>query len=155
MTEKDDRFKVYIDQLHDGHIDYIDESFDSAFLGVNETSLSFNGPVTVKGEAYVAGNELVLHLSLKVASVVPCIICNAPVKVDIFLPNFYEAISLKEVPHGVFFMQETLRQAILLESKAFAECNGSCPHRKELDPYIKKASHGSPFDQLQKEDYNT
>lgn len=152
---KDDRFKIYIDQLHDGRIERIDEAFDSAFLDVKEPGLTFKGQVTVRGEAYIAGSELVLHLSLHAISVVPCIICNAPVDVDISLPAFYEAIPLAEIPHGIFFMQETLRQAIILECKTFAECNGSCPHRKELDPYIKKLSASSPFDQLQKEDYQT
>ncbi len=155
-VQKNDRFKIYVDQLHDGHVERVDESFDSAFLDTNEPDLQFKGPVSVKGDVYVAGNELVLHLAMSVLSIVPCTICNTPVEVEILLPNLYEVIPLTDIPHGIFFMQETLRQAILLESKTFAECNGGkCPQRKEITPYLNRPSSASPFEQLQKDDFES
>lgn len=154
--EKDDRFKIFIEQLRDGHVEKIDESFESSFLGVEEPDLRFKGNVAVKGEAYIAGDELVLHLAIQANSVVPCKVCNAPVDVQLDLPNVYEVVPLEEVPHGVFSMREILRQVILLDRVEFAECNeGNCPHRPEITPYMHKPSSASPFDQLREDDYKS
>lgn len=155
----DDRFKIYVEQLRDGRTAKIDETFSSSFLAIEEGNLSFRGPVTVKGEAYLAGDELVLHLVVSALSVVPCIICNGPVEVAISLPNCYLAIPLEEIPHGVFSMEPLVREEILLETKPFAECNnGHCQHRSEISPYLKKEHEEhltppSPFSQLSRDDF--
>lgn len=153
-----DCFKVYVDQLHGGHIAKIDEAVSSAFLGVQEVDLTFRDPVQVKGEAYLAGDELLLHLALHAVSIVPCVICNTPIDVVISLPNVYEAVPLEEIPHGVFSIQNLVREAILLEAKSFAECNnGKCPQRGEISVYLKKEKPAeephSPFDDLKSSDF--
>lgn len=155
MPEKNDKFNIYVDQLKSGHVEHLKEDFDPSFLDVNEPELRFKGPVHIEGETYVAGHELVLHLAITAMSVIPCKVCNRPLEVGISLPNFYEAIPLSEVPHGIFSMQETLRQAILLDSKTFAECEGNCPHRNDIAPFLKKPSSASPFDQLSADDYKS
>lgn len=135
----DDQFKIYVDQLRDGHVAQIDEKADCAFLAVDEERLSFKNPVCVRGECYLAGDELVFHLTIHVVSVLPCIICNDPVEVPVDIANGYEAIPLSSIPHGIFYMHEMVREAILLETKTFAECHeGHCPHRQDMGPYLKK-----------------
>lgn len=155
MAENKDQFKIYVDQLKNGHVEQIKEDFDPSFLDVNEPDLKFKGPVHVEGEAYVAGQELILHFAIHALSIVPCKVCNKSLEIEISLPNYYEAIPLSDVPHGIFSMQETLRQAILLDSTTFAECEGNCPHRQDIAPFLKKTSSASPFDQLSADDYKS
>lgn len=154
MTDKNDRFKIHVENLRTGHVEKIEESFDPAFLDVDEPELQFRKPVAVNGEAYVAGHELILHLNIRTSYVVPCVICNSPVDVPVSLTNVYESIPLEDVAHGVYNMRDALRQAILLESRPFAECNnGHCPQRKEVESYLKKPVVSSPFDELRSDDF--
>ncbi|MFA6916175.1 MAG: hypothetical protein WC222_07245 [Parachlamydiales bacterium] len=155
MSANKDQFKIYVDQLKSGHVEHVKEEFDPSFLEVNEPDLQFKGPVHVEGDAYVAGHELILHFVIKALSVVPCKVCNKSLEIEISLPNFYEAIPLSDVPHGIFSMQETLREAILLNITAFAECEGNCPRRQEIAPFLKKTSSASPFDQLSADDFKS
>ncbi len=154
--EKDDQFKIFVEQLRDGRVEKISENYESSFLDVKGPEFSFKGNVAADGEAYIAGEELVLHLSLKAVYTLPCKVCNAPVDMELYLPNVYEVVPLTEIPHGVFSMRELLRQVILLECKDFAECNGgSCPQRSDITPYLSKPSSASPFDQLRSDDYKS
>lgn len=147
----DDCFKIFVDQLREGKTASIDEQFDSSFLlESDEEALAFRGPIEAKGEAYLAGDELILHLALRVSSIVPCIICCAPVEIELSAPNVYYSIPLREVPHAIFDMRELVREEILLAVHPFAECSGGhCPQRQEAELYLKKRQESrSPFDGL-------
>lgn len=134
----DNRFKIYVEQLRQGHVEKISEKFPPEFLDVHEKDLRFVDPVFVNGEAYLAEDMLVLHVDLKAIALIPCSICNEPVKVEIVLDGSYHAIPLDEIKGGVFDFQETLREAILLETPLLAECNeGKCPQRSVVQKYLK------------------
>jgi len=135
-----DEFKVYVDQLRDGHEEEIDEVFPPDFIGVNEKDLIFNEPVKVQGTAYLADDSLILHFDIETKSKIACAICNAPVEVDVNIHNFYHAVPLSETS-GIFDMQDILRETILLETPQFAECNeGQCSEREKMSKYLKKSS---------------
>jgi uncharacterized metal-binding protein YceD (DUF177 family) len=137
----DDRFKIYIEQLRDGHIEKIAEKIPCGFLDVQEKDLSFFGDVIVEGEAYLVENTLVLHLGAQAVCLIPCTICNEPVKTPVLIEKFYANIPFDEIKGGLFNFKDVLREAILLEVPLFAECNdGHCPQRKELDKYLKPES---------------
>lgn len=134
----DDRFKIYIDQLRDGHVEKIQESFEPGFLDVQEKDLAFKKNVYVEGDAYIAHDALVLHLNINTVGILPCIICNEPVQVDIKVHELYHLEPLLNIKSGLFFFKDLLREAILLETPGFAECSGGqCPHRKEVAQYLK------------------
>lgn len=139
--KSDDRFKIFVERLRDGHRLEVNELYDTDFLSEGDSSLAFKGPLKVLGDIYLAGDELVLHLSLAVVALIPCIICNSPVEVDITLPEIYEVIPLDDISHGIFDMQGILRENILIECQPYVECGGgSCPHRGEVSGYFKKGS---------------
>jgi uncharacterized metal-binding protein YceD (DUF177 family) len=163
MLDEEDCFKIYVEQLKGGNTTEIDEKLGSDFLEIKEKDLEFRSPVTVQGQAYVAGDELLFHLKLHTMAVMPCVICNVPVDVPITIDSFYEAIPLSDVPHGIFNMREMLREAILLETPSFAECHGGrCHQRAEEDHYFKKDSKSSskaespsPFDVFDSRDFES
>lgn len=135
-----DEFKVYVDQLRDGHEEEIDEVFPPDFIGVNEKDLIFNDPVKVQGTAYLADDSLILHFDIETQAKIACAICNAPVEVEVIINNFYHAVPLSETS-GIFDMQDILRETIILETPQFAECNeGQCSEREKLSKYLKKSS---------------
>lgn len=135
-----DEFKIFVDQLRGGKIENIDYSFPTDLLEVIEADLSFYDNVVVGGEAYVANNDLVLHLDIETKGLVPCLVCNEPVDIELQIAGHYHIVSLKEIKTGVFNMRELIREVILLDIPEFAECEeGNCPKRKEFKKYLKES----------------
>lgn len=143
-----DRFKIYIEQLRDGHIEAVKEVFSPEFLEVDEKDLKFSDPVNVQGEVYLAEDNLVLHFDVETFAKIPCSICNEPTKEKISIKGSYHAIPLDEVRSGVFNFQEVLREIVLLETPSLAECNqGNCPQRKSIEKYLKKDHSSGDLDE--------
>ena len=135
----EDYFNIYSDQLKEGGIEYLDETFPPSFLDVNERDLSFTSPVMLKGQAYLAEDTLILNLNIQTVATISCLVCNEPVQLKIEIDNFYHAVPLQEIKSGVYNLRELLRETILVETPLLAEChNGKCPQRQELKKYFKK-----------------
>src|SRR5436190_1072616 len=118
-----DGFKIRVESLKHGLVEKIQEKFNPDFIDVSEDRLKFNDPVLVDGEAYLADSELVLHLNISTVATLLCSICNEPVKVPIDLKKIYIAEPLDQIKTGVFSLIDPLREAILIETPSFAECN--------------------------------
>lgn len=137
----DDRFRIFVEQLKQGHKREIDEEFTPDFLEIREKDLSFSKPIAVKGEAYLADNVLVLHLDVHTTAAMRCTICSEPTDVDIAIKGFYHAVPLVEIKGAIYDFREMLREEILLQVPMLAECHqGKCPQRKSLEKFFKKAS---------------
>lgn len=132
----EEAFKIYVDRLSDGTVEHLDETFPSGFLIEGKEEFSFEPDVKVSGEAYVAEQELILHLNLSAVAIVPCAICNEPVKVPVEVQGFYHAESLEETRSGVYCYRDLLRETILLEVPQFVECEGHCPKREDFVNYL-------------------
>lgn len=132
-------FNIHLEQLKNGNHIAIDENVSPDFLDVNEKELSFKDDVSIQGETYLAGDSLILHLTLIAHGVLPCTICNQPVQTDINVVNLYHAEPVDEIKGGIFNFKDVVREAILLEVPSFAECEGQCPKRKELKKYLKSS----------------
>ncbi len=142
----DDIFKIYIEQLREGHEEKIHEKLDSSFLDIQESELAFDKWVDLKGVAYLAEHELVLHWDIRTEAFVPCSICNETVRVPIHIQNFYYSEPLSEIKSGIYHFKNLLRETILLEVPPFNECNGgNCPKRQEYKQFLKEPS--SPSDE--------
>lgn len=136
----EEAFKIYVDQLRDGHEEHLHESFSPEFLDIVDPDLSFEKPIELDGLAYIAENELVLDWTIETEALVSCSICNEKVPVKIYLENVYECQPLSQIKSGIFNFKELLRELILLEVPGFVECHeGQCPKRKELDKYFKSS----------------
>lgn len=152
----DDSFKIYVDQLKHGRERVIHEVYPSTFIDVNDPELSFGKNVVVDGIAYLAEQELVIDCNIEAQSFIPCSICNELVEVPISIEHYYHIVPLSEIKSGIYSMQECLREAILLEVPAFAECcEGNCPKRSQFARFLKKPSPQDdddekyyPFDHL-------
>lgn len=136
----DDTFKIYVEQLRDGHVEKLEESFAPDFLDIHEKELAFKGPVSFHGEAYLANDDLVLHFNASCRYQLPCVICNQPVEQALKVEDYYHSVLLAEVKSGIFNFRDVLREVILLEVPQFAECAGGCPERKEIAKYLKEPS---------------
>ncbi len=146
-------FKIYIDRLHDGNIETIQETFNPAFLEQDTEDLAYRKDVTIAGETYTAESELIIHLNVQTEAILPCKICNQPVNVPVDLKRLYLVKSLEKMKSGIFIFKDLLREAILLEAPSFAEClGGNCPERKTVseflaDPSQAKNNDGEPGDE--------
>lgn len=137
---KDDHFNIYVEQLRDGQQAHVEHEFDSEFIEINEKDLFFDKKVKIKGDAYLAGDGLILHFEISAKAIIPCLICNDPVEVVIDIPDFYHMEPTEEIKTGIFNFKDVVREAILLQTPAFAECDqGKCSRRQEIQKYIANA----------------
>ncbi len=134
----EDRFKIFVERLREGRTEQISEIFSPDFLEVRDEALSFPDNVYVKGEAYLVENNLILHLDIKTSAQLPCTICNESVIVPIEVRRFTHVEPIANIKGSVFNYKNVLREIIILESPAFAECEGNCPQRKEVSKYFLK-----------------
>lgn len=139
MTVKLDPFKIFVDQLREGNTRTIQEVLPPDFMEIHEKELEFFKPIKVDGEAYLADQDLVIRLEAEATAVIPCNICGKPVEVVIKLAPFYHYVPIKEVKGAIFLFDQILREAILIDTPQFAECNdGNCPQRTEIARYLKE-----------------
>lgn len=140
----DDLFKIFVEQLREGHEEKIEEKYDPGFLEIDEPDLVFDTPVELEGVVYLADRELIFHWNIKTEALISCSICNELVRVPIEIRNFYSSEPLTEIKSGIYNFKNLLRETILLEVPPFAECNGGkCLKRKEYDKYLKEPSNNS------------
>ena len=130
--------KIYIDRLKSGGTEDIDQILPSHFLDVDEDELSFCGDVKVHGKAYLSGDHLTLQLDATAKALMPCRVCNETTEVEIALKNCCMPVALEEIKGAVFDPNELVREVILAEVPARAECKGNCPLRDELKPFLKE-----------------
>ena len=134
-----DLLNIYVEQLRDGRTENLKLQCLPEFLEVNEKDLAFSSPIEIEGEAYLAEDSLVLNVDIATKAVIPCVICNEPVVVDIKLLNLYHVESLADIKTGIYNFQEVIRENIILETPHFAECHeGKCPQREGIDKFLKK-----------------
>ncbi|KIC71257.1 hypothetical protein DB44_EC00330 [Candidatus Protochlamydia amoebophila] len=137
----DDQFKIFVDQLRDGHEKIIHESLFPDFIDIHETDLSFKKNIELDGVAYKADDELILNWKIRAQALMSCSICNEAVPVNIEIDNFYHSEPLAEVKGAIYNFKDLLRETILIEVPAFAECEeGNCPRRQEVSKYLKEPS---------------
>jgi uncharacterized metal-binding protein YceD (DUF177 family) len=133
----DDYFNIYVDRLRGGEVENLDRTFTPDFLEIGEKEIHFPDPIKVGGQAYIANDDLVLHLDISTVVMIPCSICNESIRIPVNAKGLYHFVPIKEIKGGVYKMQELLRESVLIEVPAFAECNdGNCPHRGELKKYM-------------------
>jgi len=146
MNKINEAFKIYVDQLHDGRIEYIEEKFPADFLALKlEDELRFTGEVLMDGQTYLANDALVLRFSVTAHAVLPCSICNQPVDVEINIQDFYHMEPLAAIKSAVYCFENLLRETILLEAPAFVECNnGKCDNRNKMKKFLKTQGESSP-----------
>jgi uncharacterized metal-binding protein YceD (DUF177 family) len=149
------RDEIVIDakEIHkNGKVKFSDD-LSPGFLDLKTTDeLQCGKPVQVKGEAYVVDKSLILTISVKTEVTLPCTICNSPVPVALKLENLYHVEPISHIRDGMYRLNPFLREAILLEAPAFAECReGNCPERGEISSYLveeKEADRYHPFENL-------
>lgn len=135
----DDAFKILVEQLRDGRMETLSEVFSPDFLDVKEKDLFFVKNVTVDGQAYLADDTLIMHCTITAYAILPCVICNEPVEIEVVVDNFYHAEPLSEIKGDVFNFSTVIRDAILLKTPGLAECQGNCPERKNIKKYLKSS----------------
>lgn len=133
-----DEFKIYIDRLKGGSTHQINTSFHPSFLEIDEKELQFRKPVTIQGEAYLTDDHLVIHLSAATIAEMPCAICNHTTQFPLAVHQFYHTEPLSEISSSVYDFSQVVREALLIELPRTIECNGNCPERESLTPYLRK-----------------
>lgn len=134
----DDHFKIIISHLRDGQTEKIDFEVPPAFLEVDEPELSFHAPVRIDGQAYIAGEELVIHLKVETTATIPCSICTRSTAIEVKTEPFYHIVPLEEIKGNEYDFNEIARENLLIEVPTFVECGeGSCPERENIKEYLK------------------
>ena len=133
--------KIYIDRLKEGDTEKLDATLPPSILDIQEEELSFPEEVRVSGEVYLADEHLVAHLQAQTTALIPCSICNEPVKLAILVKDHYATEPLSEIRSAIFDLTPEVREALLLQVPQFIECNaGNCPTRDTLKKYLHSST---------------
>ena len=150
---KNEQLKIFTEQLKDGRKEKIDLILAADFLDLTEKEIQTPSSITVKGEAYCLDDLLMISLEVETSIEMPCSICNSATQVPLQNKNILLSIPLSELPSAIYDYTDLLREEIIILIPQFVECkDGSCPERKELQPYLKTdnkvAPHNFPFADL-------
>lgn len=147
---------IYIDRLRGGKTLEIDQTLDGSCLGVDEVQLKFEKQLHLKGSAYLSGDHLVIRFDVETEARMPCSICNEMTSVPISVKKGYHTVPIEEIKGRDFKPDEVIRDAILLEVPMLAECQGRCPERETLKPFLEKEEHDTcfPFSELKLDEEN-
>lgn len=137
MVKKTFALAIYPDRLQGTVSQSLDGEYEPALLGLEVEGVIFDSPLKLQGKAYLAGDHLVVHYDLSVDFKMPCSVCNREVTRTLTLQGLYATFELKEILHRVWDFAPTIRESILLELPSRVECEGSCPHRQELQAFLK------------------
>lgn len=128
-----DEFVIYVDRLTDGKVEEIDCALSSSFMDVYEQDLHFSKPISLKGTFYTTNDHLIGTLKIETSFEMPCSVCNEICSVPLSIQEYYITEPLENIPSGLYYPQEGIREAILLETPSFYECqDGNCPNRMAL-----------------------
>jgi uncharacterized metal-binding protein YceD (DUF177 family) len=138
--------KIYIDRLHGGKVEKIEETLPPEFLEVKEEELVFKEKITITGEAYLVEEHLYISLKAETAVQMPCQICNKLIEMPLVIESFTHAEELTDTKSPFYDGSALLREAILLEVPPFFECNGNqCPERGSVKKYLKDKENSTHF----------
>ena len=141
--------KIFTEQLNETHQKF-DTTFPSDFLDLHEKEIQTPSPVTVKGEAYVLDELLMITFEVATDIQLPCSICNKSTLVSLQNKNIIISIPLAELPSSIYDPTELIREEVVMLIPQFIECKkGACPERKSLDSYLKHEKKNFPFADLQ------
>ncbi len=130
------RLEIYLEKMQNGGQEVINTSSSPSFMDVDEWSVQFESPISVRGRAYLTHDHLVLHLSAQTVSRIPCSICSEKVDVGVRVPEFCHAKKIGEIKGRVYNYSMLIREAILLETPTYVECDQKCFKREELNQYL-------------------
>jgi uncharacterized metal-binding protein YceD (DUF177 family) len=149
-----EEFSIYVDRLRNGGSQKISGVFSPSFIDVDEPDLRFTDPVSIQGSAYLADDELLLCFSASTTAQMTCCICNKTVKQTIAVKDFYHTVALTEMRDALFDFRSIVRETLLIELPKVVECNGNCPEREAIRPYLHSkpkvdvSAHYYPFNGL-------
>jgi len=142
-----DQLKIYVEQLKTGYKEKINLQVSSNFLDLHEDELAVAPSISIQGEAYTTGDNLILCLSCKTEVQLPCSICNTMTRVSLEAKEIAHSQELSELPSSIFDYSGVVREELLLMIPHFIECQkGNCPQRLEIQPFIKAEKPASAPD---------
>jgi hypothetical protein len=136
-----DQFKIYVNRLNDGQSQTHDEILPPDFLEVQEEALRFQENIHITGSTYLADDHLISHFDIDASALIPCCICNEPVRIPILIKNLYLSKPLVDIKGAIYDLLDDIRESILIQVPQFTECNkGQCPNRPFVQQFLRKKS---------------
>jgi len=124
--------------LSDGKEELLAAVLPSTCIGVSDSEMHFEAPIEVEGKAYLAGEELIVQLSIATEVLQPCCICNTWTTHPLNLKKLILHIDAEEMRGDQIDLLPVVREEVLLAVDAYVECSDSgCPERDHLRHYLK------------------
>lgn len=136
--------KIYIERLRGGKNEELSEKLEPSFMDISEKEVLFKEPIEVTGEAYLAEDWLILHLSIKTSVELQCALCCDRFRYSIDLSEILHEESLEDIREASYDILPLIRETILLEIPFYPQCGGTkCNNRQELENFLKKETIAS------------
>ena len=128
---------IALGQLFRGGETLLDELLQPDLFEIFEEELRFDLPIQVKGRAYVVDDNLVVHFSAKTKAKMICSVCNEWCEVPLEVEGCHTT-ELAKIKGDKWDVGAFIREELLLQVPTYAECESSCPDRKQIAKYLKR-----------------
>jgi len=133
---------IALGQLITGGQINFDEQLAPTIFDVDEAELAFEQAVHLTGEAYVVDGNLVVSFSSDATAKMVCAVCNEWCDVPLRSKGCH-TVELADIKGDNWDIAQFVAQELLLEVPTYAECQGSCPHRDDIEKYLRKSDENS------------
>lgn len=151
----DTELQINLDRLVEGVPTKVEAKLSPEVMEPHEADLQFLAPVAVEGECYLTprgAGALMVSLTCKTRIVLFCRVCNRQVEVDLVAKEACDAQELERHQRAEFDLLPLVRELVFVEVPQFVECEGKCPRREELEPFLHKNEEYHPFADLKEKD---
>lgn len=131
-------YKIYVDRLSLGKEQAIEEIVQPKDFPLEDSGLRVASPLKIEGKAYIAQDQLLLHIKAEIDFEVPCSVCTEWTRLPVRLEELYITEPLAAIKGGIYSFEERLREELLLAVPYVYECGGKCPRRSELKKFLKE-----------------
>ncbi len=130
------KLTIFIDRLQQGKEERLKATLPPDCMELDDPDLQFRAPIEVSLRAYLADNQLVLHLNIETEINLRCGICNNLTTKAFHLPSLTEVVPIASIKGNVYDCCPLLREVILLEVPHYVECRGNCLQRAKIAHYL-------------------
>ncbi len=139
-----DQLIIFIDRLHQGKEERLQATLPPDCMELDDPDLQFRSPLAVNLRAYLADNQLILHLNIATEINARCAICNQLTTKALHLPSLTEVVPLASIKGNRYDCSPLVREVVLLEVPHYVECKGNCLQRAKIAHYLTEKDSNCP-----------
>jgi len=135
-----EEFELYIDRLEPGlYKEFSLQASPAMMESESDDEFLFENDIFAQGEATLAGDQIVLNISIRTSAKNSCTICLEPINHDIAIDLKHVTFPIEKAKSGILSLRPYVREQIFLNMPRYSECGGNCPERAAIEKYLTES----------------